>query len=259
MHFQGMRGILRLSLEVLNKRDNKMRTFSRKLAAVFGLVMLSFSPSAIMADDLRPQITVSGEGIVQVTPDMARITLGVVQEAKDAADAMDAMSEAMHGILAQLTEAGVEPSNIQTGNLRLDQRYDEYSGGPRNPIGYSVYADVQVQVFDLEKLGAILDAAVRDGANQMNGLQFDVADRAPHLMAARKEAVADARAKAEVYSQAAGVSLGALLVISDSGGGTGPLPMMAEASFDSASRSVPISAGEMSISANVTIQWALEE
>ena len=254
-----MRGILRLSIEVMNKRDNKMRTFSRKLAAVFVLVMLSFSPSAIMADDLQPQITLSGEGIAQVTPDMARITLGVVQEAENAADAMDAMSEAMHGILAQLTEAGVEPAHIQTGNLRLDQRYDDFNGGQRKPVGYSAYADVQVQVFDLEKLGAILDAAVRDGANQMNGLQFDVADRAPHLMAARKAAVADARAKAEVYSQAAGVSLGAILVISESGVGAGPMPMMAEASFDSASRSVPISAGEMSISANITIRWALGE
>lgn len=236
-----------------------MTLSTRKWTAVLGMAILTFSPLASSAQGMQPQITVTGEGTAQVTPDMARITLGVVQEADNAADAMTAMSDAMEGILAQLTAAGVEPAHIQTGNLRLDQQYEDFNGGLRKPVGYAAYVDVQVQIFDLEKLGAILDAAVRDGANQMNGLQFDVADRAPHLMAARKAAVAEARAKAEVYTEAAGVTLGPILVISENGGNMGPMPMMAEASFDSGSRAVPISAGEMSISANVTIQWALNE
>lgn len=227
--------------------------------AAIGLALLSFLPVVAIAQVAQPQITVSGEGATLVTPDMARITLGVVQQAETAADAMDEISAAMQRILTQLVAAGVEPAHIQTGNLRLDQRYDDFGKAERKPVGYIASADVQVQVYDLEKLGAILDAAVRDGANQMNGLQFDVADRAPHLMAARKAAVADAHAKAEVYAQAAGVTLGPIMIISENGGDVGPMPNMAGASYDAVEKSMPISAGEMSIAANVTLQWALAE
>lgn len=236
-----------------------MRYFLSKSVGVVGMMLVSFLPVTAVAQTASPLISVTGEGAAQVTPDMARITLGVVKEAGNAADAMDAMSEAMAGILAQLSAAGVDPAHVQTSNLRLDQRFDDFGDGPRKPIGYAAYADVQVQVYDLANLGAILDAAVRDGANQMNGLQFDVADPAPYLIAARKAAVADARAKAEVFSQAAGLQLGPILAISESGADAGPMPMMAEASFDAMSRAVPISAGELTITASVAIRWALAE
>lgn len=203
------------------------------------------------------QMRVQGQGVIAVAPDMARITLGVVQEAKTAADAMDAMSTAMAAVMDQMTAAGIDPKHVQTGSLRLDQRYENYNDGPRKPVGYAAYADIQVQVFDLDILGAVLDAAVRDGANQMNGLRFDIADKAPHLIAARRAAVADARAKAEVYADAAGTTLGPIMVIAEGGNVSMPSPMMAEASFDSASRSVPIAAGELQISANISMVWGL--
>jgi uncharacterized protein YggE len=206
---------------------------------------------------MRAQMQVQGEGRIAVAPDMARITLGVMQEAKTAAEAMDAMSVAMAAVMAQITAAGIEPKHVQTGSLRLDQRYENYDGGSRKPVGYAAFADIEVQVFDLEILGAVLDAAVRDGANQMNGLRFDVADKALHLIAARRAAVADARAKAEVYADAASTQLGVLILVSEGGHASRPSPMMAEASFDSASRSVPIAAGELSISASISMVWAL--
>jgi len=236
-----------------------MTNFKRNFMAAVSVAMLTFAPALAGAEAVQPQITVTGEGAVSVTPDMARITLGVVQQAETAAAAMDAMSEAMRGVLAKLAEAGVDPKHIQTSNLRLDQTYENSSMGTATPSGYAAYADVQVQVYDLEKLGVILDAAVRDGANQMNGLQFDVADRAPVMAAARQAAVADARAKAEVYTEAAGVTLGPILMMSESGAHVGPMPMMAEMTFDSGARSVPVSAGEMTIAANITMVWGLGE
>jgi len=217
------------------------------------------APMFAGAAQAEGQINVQGTGVVAVAPDMALITLGVVQDGDTAARAMDAMSAAMEGVMAQMTTAGIDPKHVQTGSLRLDQRYENYDGGSRQPVGYSAYADIRVQVFDLAILGAVLDAAVRDGANQMNGLQFDVADRAPHLTAARKAAVADAAAKAQVYAGAAGVNLGGLMQIAEGSNRGGPMPMMAEASFDSASRSVPIAAGELTISASITMTWALLE
>lgn len=236
-----------------------MTAIHRNFLAAIGAAILTFTPILAHAEGVQPQITVTGEGAVSVTPDMARITLGVVQEAPTAAEAMAAMNEAMRGVLSKLTEVGVDAKHIQTGNLRLDQTYESSSNGTVKSAGYAARTDVQVQVYDLGELGAILDAAVRDGANQMNGLQFDVADRKPVLTAARQAAVADARAKAEVYTEAAGVSLGSILVISETGANIGPEPMMAGMSFDSGERSVPVSAGEMTIGANITMVWALGE
>jgi uncharacterized protein YggE len=235
----------------------KLMTFAiRNFAAT--LLVAGLCSGAAMAQS-EPRIAVTGEGVVTVTPDMARITLGVVQEAPTAAEALAAMSAAMENELVQLAAAQIEPKHIQTSNLRLDQRYSDYvDGQPRQVTGYIASTDMQVQVFDLDNLGRVLDAAVRDGANQMNGLQFDVADRAPAMTAARQAAVADAKAKAEVYTQAAGVSLGPIMIISESGNTSGPMPMMAEMAFDAGSRSVPVAAGEMSISASISRVWGLE-
>ena len=221
-------------------------------------MILSMTGAVAQAQSSTAQISVTGEGRVAVAPDMAHITLGVIQEAKTAAAAMDAMSIAMEAVMAQVTDAGIDPKDVQTGSLRLDQRYENYGNGQREIIGYAAHADIQVRVFDLDTLGAVLDAAVRDGANQMNGLRFDVANSAPYLTQARQAAVADARAKADVYAAAAGVELGDLQRISEGGSSNRPSPMMAEASFDMATRSVPIAAGELTISASVSMVWALE-
>ena len=215
--------------------------------------------AAAVAQSVPAQISVTGSGIITTTPDMAYMTLGVMQEAQTAAAALDAMSAAMDGVLAQLRGADIEAADIQTGSLRLDPRYSDYvEGQARRVTGYAASTDVNVRVYELENLGRVLDMVVRDGANQMNGLRFDVADPAPFLKAARQAAIADAQDKAQVYSQAAGVTLGPVMLISEDGNPGGPVPIMAEMAFDSASRSVPIAAGEMSISANITMVWALE-
>ena len=197
----------------------------RKFGA--GLCVAGLWGAAAAAQSLPAQISVTGSGTISTTPDMAYMTLGVVQEAQTAAAALDAMSAAMDGVLAQLRAADIAATQIQTGALLLDPRYSDYvEGQARRMTGYVASTDVNVQVYDLENLGRVLDMAVRDGANQMNGLRFDVAEPAPLLKAARQAAIADAQDKAQVYSQAAGVTL--------------------------------IAAGEMSISANITMVWALE-
>tara|TARA_R110002051_G_scaffold34257_1_gene76436 strand:+ start:1354 stop:2061 length:708 start_codon:yes stop_codon:yes gene_type:complete len=229
----------------------------RKFGA--GLCVAGLWGAAAAAQSLPAQISVTGSGTITTTPDMAYMTLGVVQEAQTAAAALDAMSAAMDGVLAQLRAADIAATQIQTGALLLDPRYSDYvEGQARRVTGYVASTDVNVQVYDLENLGRVLDMAVRDGANQMNGLRFDVAEPAPLLKAARQAAIADAQDKAQVYSQAAGVTLGPVMLISEGGIPGGPEPMMAGLAFDSASRSVPIAAGEMSISANITMVWALE-
>jgi uncharacterized protein len=113
-----------------------------------------------------------------------------------------------------------------------------------------------VRVRALDTTGAILDAAVADGANTLNGMTFGLADPEPAYNEARKEAVADARAKAELLAMAAGVKLGPVMSISDAGAMTDPAPMYRDAV---AASPVPVQGGELGLIANVAVTWQIAE
>ena len=201
-----------------------------------------------------PQITVTGEGVIELPPDMATLRLGVQSEARLAAQALSANSADMAAVLALLADAGVAETDIQTSGLTLVPRQDYTSLGQAGTIGFVASNQVTVRIRDLDRLGGLLDAVVRDGANRFGGLQFGLAERSAALAEARAGAVADARTKAETYAAAAGVTLGPILSISDQSGGVAPMEMrMATAMSDA----VPIAAGAVSVSATVTVTWAL--
>ena len=107
---------------------------------------------------------------------------------------------------------------------------------------------------DVSKLGAVLDAAITDGANTLNGISFELAEPRPVLDQARKAATEDARARAELLAAAAGVKLGRVLSISEGGGYGGPMPMF---KADAASAPVPVEAGEIGLSAAVTVTFEI--
>ena len=117
---------------------------------------------------------------------------------------------------------------------------------------------LMVRVRDLSILGEVLDAVARDGANSFEGLTFGLADPAAAGDAARRAAVADARRKAALYAEAAGVALGPLLSFAESGGA--PVPqMMARAEMAMASDAVPVAPGELTLTQRVTLTYALSE
>lgn len=201
-------------------------------------------------------ITVMGTGAVNVVPDMAEMNLGVVQVAPDAAEAVDAMSAAMQAVIGRVASAGIDAADVQTGGLQLNPRYESGSLNGRAQInGYEASSTISVKVRDLALLGDVVGAAVGEGANQFHGLSFDVAARDALTDEARKVAVADAVAKAELYAQAAGVALGDVITIAEPGQGGGGGPVMMEAM---AMRSVPVAAGEISISADVVMVFAID-
>ena len=119
---------------------------------------------------------------------------------------------------------------------------------------YTASNMVTVTVRKLDTTGAVLDAAVKDGANTLNGLSFALADQRPAQDKARWAAVSDAKAKASLLAEAAGVKLGRIVSISEGGAPQGPVPMFRMAA-DSAA--VPVSGGTLDISASVTMVWTL--
>ncbi len=210
------------------------------------------------ADTPARQITVSGLGEAAAAPDMAQIRLGVAREARRADQALSETSAAMRAIMAALSEAGVAPEEMQTTGLSLSPRYHHSSNQAPEVVGYVAQNMLTVRVTALEKLGAILDATSDAGANQIQGLSFGIAAPQPLRDAARRAAVADARARAALYAEAAGVTLGPLLSLREEGAGGGPRPMAMEMAR-MASDAVPVAEGELTLSARVTMVFAIAE
>ncbi len=218
------------------------------------LVAALFVGGPAGAEEIQRQISVTGEGQVAADPDMATITLGVTHKAKTARSALDATSKATAKVLQRLADFGVASRDMQTSSLSLTPNRSGGSSLKAGETGFTASNSVHVRLRDLASLGQVLDAIVDEGGNNFNGLQFSVQDPDPLMNMARQHAVADAMAKAQLLTQAANVSLGAVLSMSENGGARPQMLQM------SATRGggVPIAAGEVSVSASVTMVFAIE-
>lgn len=220
---------------------------------------LAASPAAAEGWENARTIVVTGAGEAARAPDVAYLTLGVEADGATASEALRKNSAQMEATIKTLRDAGVDKKDIQTSNLSVGARYD-YSREGQVPrlVGYQATNTVNVKLRNLEKAGGVIDKAVASGSNRLDSISFGFADPKPILNEARRAAVADARERAALYSEAAGVKLGPVLQISDSFSHTpGPIPMMARAEMAEA-KSVPIAAGEQSVGASVTIVYAIE-
>jgi len=203
-----------------------------------------------------PMIVVTGTGTVEAAPDMATLSIGVTTQGESAAAALAANSAAVEAVMARLSAAGIEARDMQTSNLSLYPNWHSSDSLAPSITSYVASNQLTIRVRQLDGLGAVLDAAVTDGANTLNGLTFGLADPEPVLDEARKEAVAAARARAELLATAAGVTLGRIVSISEGIDRSDPSPMYrAEVS----AAPVPVAAGELGLSANVTIQFEISE
>jgi len=219
--------------------------------------------SALRADTSEPSarlLSVSGQGEVRAAPNQAVLSAGVVTNAKTAAAALAANTRAMNAVFATLKAAGVADKDMQTADFSVQPQYastNSSSSGQQRIIGYQVTNNVSVTVEDLNRLGATLDALVSSGANSIGDVGLAIRDPKPLLAQARAAAVADAIAKAQVLAKAAGVALGPITSISESGYES-PRPMnkmMAMRAMPDIA--VPVAAGEQSVTAGVTITWEI--
>jgi uncharacterized protein len=247
----------RLNLELSRElKENLMRVLSALFLSA--ALALPVAAPAFSQEAIPPMITVTGEGVVEATPDIATLMIGVTTQGATAAEALAANSAAMDAVLSRLKAAGIEGRDLQTSNLSLGPDYSRYdSSTGAAPTSYVASNMLTVRVRALDSLGTVLDAAVADGANTLNGLTFGLADPSPVLNEARKEAVADARAKAELLAAAAGVKLGKIVSISEAGAVTDPVPMFRQEAADGAA--VPVQGGELGLSANITVFYEIIE
>jgi len=234
----------------------KTKTFVFSVVALFAVLLSACAAPAATTRTL----TVSGAGLVSLKPDMAYVYVGVHTEKPSAAEAVAVNNASTQQLIDALTAAGVAVNDIQTTNFSIWQN-NQY--GPDNqPTGtnYAVDNTVYVTVRKLETLGSLLDAAVKAGANNINSIQFDVADKTASLSQARAEAVKTAKTQAGELAAAAGVTLGDVQSIQYFDASPSPVFLGkgmggGEASVNAA---MPINPGQMQITVTVTMAYEIK-
>ena len=182
---------------------------------------------AILPDGTILDVTATGK--TTRTPDLATIDAGVVTQAATAAAALSDNSARMAKVLAALKKAGVESRDIATSTVRLNPQYRYADNQPPAITGYQATNTVTVKFHDIAKSGGILDALVAEGANQISGPNLSLENPDAALDEARTDAVTRARARAELYAKAAGMTVSRIISIDENGENAGsppPRPVM---------------------------------
>jgi uncharacterized protein len=227
--------------------------------AIAAITPASASEGAVNDPPGSRWVEVTGEGSVNVTPDFARVTLGVTTAGPEASDAMAANAKAANSLVSLIKSEGVPAADIQTSGISISPTFAQQSGGARAPAitGYTVSNTVNVVVRDIPRLGALLDKAASAGANAIYGIGFGEDDPGALLDKARPLAVADARRKAEIYAAAGGAKIGRLVTLSEEGS---PRPIAyARASTMAAAPPTPVEPGQDKLTVTVTARFELTD
>jgi uncharacterized protein len=201
-------------------------------------------------------ITVSGTGRVSVQPDIADLRLGVNISRLTVDEARNDAAKTMAAILDAVTKAGVAKKDVRTSLLSVQPRYEYRDNEPPRLAGYELANVVEVTVRDLAKLGDVVDGSLKAGATSMDSLNFRLNDPSPAEKQARTLAMAQARSRADVLAEAAGVAISGVSDVSE-GGAMPPRPYAAKAErmmlADDAS--TPVETGSLEISVTVSVTY----
>jgi uncharacterized protein YggE len=228
-----------------------------KLIAAILAVLTATGPAlAQPASRLEPSITVQGQGRVEAKPDYAKLTAEVVTRGATLQAATNAHRERAQRAaeaLRKLQGSGVE---IERSTFRLDEDRRPMPPGPqprREEIEYRAVTTFELKTTQLDKLDAAISEIAGSGLFELRGLRYAIAERNPGIDAARRAAVEDARQRAEVYAQAAGVKLGDIVRIED----TEPR-MPREMAAPMMRASVAVMPPEaLTVTSNVTMTWRI--
>ncbi|MBX6426774.1 MAG: SIMPL domain-containing protein [Variibacter sp.] len=239
-----------------------MRSTSWPLAAgcVLAAALALASPARAVVDRPFPLVTVAGEGVVAVKPDLAHVTVGVASEGKTPREAADANAATMTAIMAALKDAGIAESDIRTARFAVSPVYGQRERGSQpRLVGFRVSNQVRATVRDIAKLGEVLDRIVAAGANDISGVDFVASNHSRLLDEARVAAFADAKRRAELLAQAAGAQVGRAVMIAEEEAPP-PRPFtLREASAVAAAPTTPIAPGEETLRVRLTVSFELNQ
>lgn len=223
----------------------------------------AFQPrAAFAANDSPPEhtISVSGTGLVVVSPDIADLRLGVTVTKGSVKAARAAAAESMTAVIAALKKLGIADADLQTTGLSLQPNYD-YTNNDNPPriTGYTLSNGVSVTIRDLDKIGDVIDDGLAAGATSLDGVTFRVDDPAKAQAQARTQAMAQAKAIADTLASSAGVSIIGVASISETSAPT-PYPVFydaARAGALAADTSTPINVGTNDVTVTVSVVYLI--
>ena len=233
------------------------------MVVALATVPLAGPAAAQAASSVLPEgtlLSVTAEGKSTRVPDVATIRSGVVSQGATAGAALADNAARMARVLAAVKRAGVEPRDVQTANVSLNPQYRYADGKPPQITGYQATNNVAIRFRDIARAGAILDALVAEGANQIDGPNLSIDQPDAALDEARSDAVKRARARAELYARAAGLSVARIVSISESGQNDGGTPEPRIYGMVARDKAVPtqIAAGETDVTVTLSVRFLLK-
>ena len=204
--------------------------------------------------------TIKGTGEVTVIPDTALISFGISKTSPTVQEAKNQVNEIANKITQDIKNLGVNVKDIKTTNYSINPQYD-YRTSQQIVTGYSVDTNIEVKLQPIDKANQAIDAATKDGANQISGAQFTIDDSKEKelIREARKKAIKDAKEKARDLANAAGIRLGRIVDIQEDAQNY-PRPYMREfMAADKSTDSAPteLNPGENKISTTVSLSYEI--
>ena len=207
-----------------------------------------------------PTVVVRGDGEVRAEPDLAYVGLGTEHTAPTPKEAQAVVAKAMTAVQQKLAGAGVAKDAMRTTAYDVQARVD-WVNGKQVPRGYMARHTIEVRVDDLARVGELLELAIGAGGTSVQGVRFDLKERAKLERDALTRAVADARARAEAVAAGAGSAIAGIVRIEEaglSGGGPEPVMMRMAAAPMAGDAAPPVAPGETVIRASVTLTARLK-
>lgn len=233
------------------------------------LLLLAASPLSLapaMAQDkpeLHRHVSVSGQGEVSVTPDRARLRLGVTQLSPDLDAAEAKVNAVVRAYLAEAKTLGAKDEQISTAGMSIQPEYQwDEKERVNHLVGYRVSRDIEVVIQNLDKLGDFVLRATKAGVNQVQPPQLESSKAKDLQNQALTRAALDAQAKARLMAETLGVKLGPLHNLSASDFAPPPpmpkvMTMRADAAFESGNQEMGFSPGEIRYAASVNAEFDL--
>ena len=229
----------------------------KKIVLTLLVLTAAITTTRAQVENTFPQISVSGEGTVKVTPDEAIITIGVVNIGKEADEVKKSNDETVDRVMKFLKKSKIDKKDYQTQRVYLNRNFNY----KKQDYYYNATQTITIHLRDLSMYDELIVGLTNAGINQIQGVDFKSSKQEQYESEARVKAVADAKKKAEDYAGALGLTVGYARVVTDNTRSSYPSPMyameMKSMVMDGGSGQETLAVGEIEIKANVSITFEL--
>ena len=226
--------------------------------AVLLLSMMFMTLSYAQEIKQVPQINVTGEAKIKVVPDQATINATVETKGNNAKEVKKQNDQQVEAVLKLIKKMNLAPADYRTQRVSLNPQYDY----EKKKTSYNATQTIEIIVRDLSMYDKLMDGLVSQGINRIDNVVFQSSNLAKHESDARKLAMKNAKLKAEDYVSVLGQKVGRAMTINDNTQTYHPQPVYARMKTmemsDTAMPRETLAAGEIEITANVTVSFILE-